>query len=404
MTTHNKGFVSLYISLLTLILVFNGCEDPGSVGSGFINEPSIVTDTLTLDNTASENFIGYTGNFSLFSIGSYSDQLFGDVSTVGLLKPVRSVDIPDSLGIVGDNFSMKLEIQLDSLNTYGDTLFSSEFSIYEVSETWRGNEIKTDSEVTYNSASPIGSFTIGQEKNIIVDLNEAWKDQYYTYFSSTEADADSTYRYEFHGLAIVPQNNTNKISFVSSSASQFLILSPDESDTVSVGLNNWAYLLERNGSTQTAETTSLHTTIEEMMRIDLPLETLKAEYSAKNILSARLLVQENTNDLTSTLAANHTRPNINLLNLHLGTEFDESYEYQLTQPEFSALRDTVETDTFKSNITLLLNNVFYGSEVTDEIYVGIGSLSGVIRSTQVYNGNAPEEFRPKLIISYIVNE
>lgn len=404
MTTHNKGFVSLYISLLTLILVFNGCEDPGSVGSGFINEPSIVTDTLTLDNTTSENFIGYTGNFSLFSIGSYSDPLFGDVSTVGLLKPVRSVDIPDSLGIVGDDFSMKLEIQLDSLNTYGDTLSSSEFSIYEVSETWRGNEIKTDSEVAYNSASPIGSFTIGQEKNIIVDLDETWKDQYYTYFSSTEADADSTYRYEFHGLAIVPQNNTNKISFVSSSASQFLILSPDESDTVSVGLNNWAYLLDRNGSTQNAETTSLHTTIEEIMRIDLPLETLKAEYSTKNILSARLLVQENTNDLTSTLAANHTRPNINLLNLHLGTEFDESYEYQLTQPEFSALRDTVETDTYKSNITLLLNNVFYGSEVTDEIYVGIGSLSGVIRSTQVYNGNAPEEFRPKLIISYIVNE
>jgi hypothetical protein len=404
MTTHNKGFVSLYISLLTLILVFNGCEDPGSVGSGFINEPSIVTDTLTLNDTATENFVGYTGNFGLFSIGSYSDPLFGDLSTVGLVKPVRTVEIPDSIDIVGDNFSMKLEIQLDSLNTYGDTLSTSEFSIYEISDIWRGNEIKTNSEVAYNSASPIGSFTIGQEKNIIVDLDETWKDQYYTYFSSTETDADSTYRYEFHGLAIVPQNNTNKISFVSSSASQFLLLSPDESDTVSVGLNNWAYLLDRNGGSATVETTSLHTTLEEVMRIDLPLQTLKDEYSNKNILNARLLIQENTDELNSTLATNHDRPDINLLNLHLGTEFDESYEYQLTQPEFNAFRDSVETDTYNSNITLFLNNVFYGSEDTNEIYVGIGSLSGVIRSTQVYNGNASEAFRPKLIISYIVNE
>ncbi|MDZ7805992.1 MAG: hypothetical protein U5K71_02620 [Gracilimonas sp.] len=404
MTTHNKGFVSLYISLLILILVFNGCEDPGSVGSGFINEPSIVTDTLTFDNTATENFMGYTGNFGLFSIGSYSDPLFGDVNTVGLLKPVRTVEIPDSLDFVGNNFTMKLEIQLDSLNTYGDTLSTSEFSVYEISETWRGNEIKTGSEVAYNAASPIGSFTIGQDKNIVVDLDDAWKDQYYTYFSSTEDDADSTYRYEFHGLAIVPENSNNKISFVSSSASQFLMLSPDESDTVSVGLNNWAYFLDRTGSTQNAETNSLHTTLEEVMRIDLPLETLREEYGNKNVLSARLLVHENTTSLNSTLAANHSRPNINLLNLHLGTEFDKSYEYQLTQPEFSALRDTVETDTYNSNITLFLNNVFYGGEDTDEIYVGIGSLSGVIRSTQVYNGNAPEEFRPKLIISYIVNE
>jgi hypothetical protein len=90
--------------------------------------------------------------------------------------------------------------------------------------------------------------------------------------------------------------------------------------------------------------------------------------------------------------------------LHLGTEFDESYEYQLTQPEFNAPRDSVINDTYNSNITFLLNNIFYGSEDNDEIYVGIGSPTGVIRSTQVYNGNAPEEFRPKLIISYIVNE
>ena len=404
MTTHNKGFVSLYISLLTLILVFNGCEDPGSVGSGFINEPSIVTDTLTLDSTSNENFIGYTGNFGLFSIGSYSDDLFGDIGAVGLLKPVRTVDIADSIDIVGDNFSMKLEIQLDSLNTYGDTLSTSEFSIYEISEIWRGNAIKTDSDVAYNTASPIGSFTIGQEKNIIVDLDETWKDKYYPYFSSTEVDADSTYRYEFHGLAIVPENNTNKISFVSSSASQFLILSPDESDTVSVGLNNWAYLLDRSGSTSATETTSLHTTLEQTMDVDLPLQTLKEEYSNKNILNARLLMYENSDGLSNSLAANHDRPGINLLNIHLGTEFDEAYEYQLTQPEFNAFRDSVDTEKFYSDITLFLNNVFYSTEDTDEIHVGIGSLSGVIRSTQLYNGNATEDFRPKLIISYIVNE
>lgn len=401
MTTHNKGFVSLYISLLALIIFLNGCEDPGSVGSGFINEPSIMADTLTLDNTATENFVGYTGNFGLFSIGRYSDQLFGDVQTVGLLKPIRSVNIPDSLDIVGDNFSMKLQIQLDSLNTYGDTLSTSEFSIYEVTETWRGNEIRSNSEVAYNSASPVGTFTIGQEKSITVALSETWKDQYYTHFSSTEDNADSTYRYEFHGLAIVPESNTNKISFMSSSISQFLILSPDESDTVRVGLNNWAYYVERTGAVENPETTSLFTTLEEVMRIDLPVETLKEEYSSKNILSARLVIQENTEGLNNSLATNHSRPNLNLLNLHLGTDFDEAFEYQLTQPEFTATRDTVSTETYSSNITLLLNNLFYGGAETDEIYVGIGSFSGVLRSTQIYNGNAQANLRPKLIISYI---
>ncbi|HET8864671.1 MAG TPA: hypothetical protein VFM80_03165 [Gracilimonas sp.] len=402
MTRTNKGFISLCISLLTLVLIFNGCEDPGSVGNNFIEEPVVVYDTLSLDNVTSENYSGYSGNFGFTAIGSYSDQTFGDIEAMSLMKPIREPSIPDSLGIDGNNFSFKLELQLDSTNTYGDTLSVSEFSIYEVTSLWRGNSHRIDTDVTYDNTTEIGSFTIGQEKNIIVNLDDAWKDKYATYLNNEDANADSLYRYEFLGLVIVPTGNTNKISFPRND-SRFLILTEDQSDTVAVSLSSFAYNLDRSNVNQSPTNTSLHSTIEELMKINFPLAQIRENHQSSNILRADLVLYEDTNTLSSSLPVNHSRPNVNFVSLSFGVSSDEVYEYQIRQPNFTGSRVS-DGPYFKADITTYLNNILYGQEERDEMVIGIGSNSGIIRSTLLHNESASTELRPKLIITSIVNE
>ncbi|MBD3617226.1 MAG: hypothetical protein HUJ22_11710 [Gracilimonas sp.] len=403
MTKPNKGFVSLYISLLTLILIFNGCEDPGSVGNSYIDEPTTVIDTLFLDNIAVENFQGYSGNLQSISIGKYSDQMFGDIQTTGLVRPIRNPNIPDSLNIEGNNFSLKLEIQLDSVNTYGDTLSVSEFSIYEITSLWRGNSYRLDSELTYDEGTEIGSFTIGQEKNIIVDLSDSWKDKYATYLNSDEANIDSLYQYEFHGLAIVPTGNTNKISFPNTSNSRFLILNEGMTDTAAVRLRNWAYNSERTNVPQNAVKTSLHSTIEEMMKIDIPFSQIRDKHQTSNILKAELVLYEDSIGLAQTLPTSHYRPDVNFINIDLATTSQKEFQYQLSEHAFFGFKSQ-DAPYYKANVTNYLNNLLFGQENNSEILIGLGSTSGILRSTSLYNQSASQQLRPKLIITTIVNE
>ena len=132
MNRSNKGFFSLCISLLTLLIIFNGCEDPGSVGSDFVDRPALRVDTLTLSSTQEMAYNGYSGRLFVMPIGKYSDQLFGDITANGYLRPTVSPEIPDSVAI-SSSFQLKLGISIDSLETpYGDTLSQSQFTVHEV--------------------------------------------------------------------------------------------------------------------------------------------------------------------------------------------------------------------------------------------------------------------------------
>lgn len=400
MTNTNKGIVSLYISLFTLILFFNGCEDPGNVGSGFVDEPTVKIDTLYLDDITAESFEAFSGNLATFNIGQYSDQTFGDVISTGLIKP-NLYNNPSNID--DNNFSLSLEVQLDSTITYGDTTSQASFTLYEINTLWRGNSQIVNSPVTFDESREIGSFTVGDEKRFSVELSGYWRDKYADYLNSNESDADSLYRYEFFGLAIVPDNSTNKISVFDVADSNFLLVDAED-DTVSLGLSSYGYFLDRtNTSIGDPSVTPLYSTLEQMMRIALPLEELEQNYKGSNLLTAELIVHEADQLLLASLPANHVRPTVNQLTANLREDSEEVYEYQINGPDFFANKND-DNPYYRTNITPYLNNIFFGGENNNELLIGLPSGSGVLRSTLIHNQSASQQLRPKLIITTAVNE
>lgn len=399
MTNTNKGLVSLYISLFTLILFFNGCEDPGNVGSGFIDEPTIKTDTLYLDDVTTESFDGYAGNLAYFNIGLYSDQVFGDVRTTGLVKPNL---YNNASNIDENNFTLSLEIQLDSTITYGDTTSQSSFNLYEINTLWRGNSQFVNSAVSYDESRSIGNFTVGEEKRVSIELSDYWRDKYAGYINNTDSNVDSLYRYEFLGLAIVPDNSSNKISMVDISDSRFILVDAED-DTISLGMSSSGYFVERTNSNTDPSVTPIYSTLEQMMRIALPVEELEENYKRSNLLTVNLVLHEADQLLSASLPANHARPTVNQLTANLRAESEEVYEYQINGPDF--ITNKGDDDSFyRTNITPYLNNIFFGGENNNELLIGLPSGSGVLRSTLIHNQSASQEFRPKLIITTAVNE
>lgn len=404
MTITNKGFFSLCISLFALIILFNGCEDPGSVGSEFVDRPTLTFDTLTIAQTEVQGYQGYSGRLGFIPIGQYSDPIFGDIETKGFIKPTRTPPLPDSVEL-DESFQLKMRLRLDSLENYGDTLSQSGFSVYEITSDWRGNALRIDDEIAYGSM--LADFTIGQEKEVIIDLPQEWVDEYKCYYYNCNdiSDIDSVYLREFKGLAIVSNQQNSKISFTRAAGSGLIMINgveSDTTDTVNVALRDWGFTLNRSGASIAPNTFPLHTTLEGMNSITMPDSLLKAENKTKNIIRADLVFYEAEDVLNENLPANHVRLGVTSLNLDVIEPLEPAYEYQFGQVDFSAPAEENEP-VFKINVTRYVNNVIFGDETREKLILGVGSSSGALRSTLIYDVTAPEDLRPKLILTSLVD-
>ena len=403
MSRTNKGFISLCISLLTLVIIFNGCEDPGSVGSEFVERPTLTFDTLTVSNTEALSYNGYSGKPNIIPFGSYSDPIFGDVDVLTLFQPTINDSSPDSVEIAED-FVLKMRLQLDSLETYGDTLAQSDFTLHEITSQWRGQALRIDDEIQYSTQ--VGAFTVGQEKEIIVDLSEQWVNKYKSYYFSDDANADSAYISELKGLALVSNQNNEKISFVRPGSADFMLLNgvnSDTTDTVSITLRDFGFTIERTGAVNSPNTFPLHSTLESMMSITLPDSLLKANSNTKNIIRADLVFYEADEELSQSLPANHSRPEISRLNLFLERSIEPVYEYQFGSVNFAGTASDEER-VFRVSITNYVNNVLFGDETRNEMILGVFSSAGQLRSTLLYDFTAAEDLRPKLIITSLADQ
>lgn len=403
MISTNKGSFSLYISLLALLFIFNSCEDPGSVGSEYVDRPELQYDTLSISNTQVLNYFGYSGRLTFIPMGAYSDPVFGDVSASAMVKPILTPTVADSIEL-GD-FSMNLEFRLDSLETYGDTLGNTSFTLYEIIQPWRGRALRMNEDIEHGT-TPMGSFTVGPDANTVTvnNLSSTWVDEFKCYYNNCMdlADVDSAYNYEFGGLIAVPDQGNTKIEFALASESRFNIVSESGSDTISVGLRDWGYTMERGQQNIPQNTFPLHSTLESMLKITMPLQELKDGTTSRNILRADVVFYEAENDLTSGLPANHQRLRVNGLNLGTVVTEDPVYQYQFGSISFFGVKN--ENDSgYEVNVTNYINNVLFGEESREELIVGIGSATGVLRSTIFYDDSAPEQFRPKIIITSLVD-
>ena len=396
-----KGFLTFGIPLLILFFV-SSCEDPGSVGSDFADRPTLTFDTLEISQTKKLSYVGYSGLLSFIPLGEFSDPLFGDVSTLGLFKPTRTPSVPDSIEIA-ESFDMKLELKLDSLQTYGDTLAQSEFSIYEVTSDWRGSTLRIDNDIEYGDL--VGSFTVGEEDSLVIDVSEQWKEKYKSYYFNEDANADSAYNYEFQGLAVVSNQPSSKISFVTVNQSRFFLINgidSDTTDTVNIPLDDWGFTLQRDVDPKPEGTFPIHTTLEGLLEVTIPDSLLKLQNNDKNIVRVDLVFYEAREILNSTLPPNSVRLGVFTLNADIEETFEPEYEYQFGSREFVGTRGETET-SFQIGITNYVNDLIFGEQETQKLIIGIGSSSGALRSSLLYDENGPAEYRPRIIITSLEN-
>lgn len=403
MISTNKGSFSLYISLLALLFIINGCEDPGSVGSEYVDRPELQYDTLSVENTQLLSYSGYSGRLSFIPMGSYADPVFGDISANALFKPILAPAVSDSIEL-GD-FSMQLFVSLDSLETYGDTLSSSNFTLYEITQPWRGRALRMNEDIQYNT-NPVGTFSInpGASSLYVQNLSDTWVDKYKCYYTNCNelAQIDSVYNYEFGGLIAVSDDGNSKIEFGIASESQFVFINEAGTDTVDVPLRDWGYTLDRANQNVPANTFALHSTLEGMAKISMPLQALKDGTASRNILRADIVFYEAEEELQTSLPANHQRPRINGVNFGPVPTDDPVYEYQFGAISFFGVKNDGDAG-YEINITNYINNVLFGDESREVLVLNLGSATGALRSSVFYDETAPEHLRPKIIITSLVD-
>ncbi|WP_428235625.1 DUF4270 family protein [Gracilimonas sp.] len=403
MSRTNKGFFSLCISLLTLVIIFNGCEDPGSVGSEFVERPGLTFDTLSISQTEALSYNAYSGRLSFIPFGKYNDQLFGEVDVLSLVQPSINPSVDDSIE-VDENFQLKMRIQLDSLPHYGDTLSQSNFNLYEISSDWRGRSIRIDDEIQYSNQ--VGSFTVGDEKNIIVDLSQDWVDRYKNFYFNESASSDSLYANQMKGLALVADQNNSRISIARTGSFNFILVNgvqSDTTDTVTVPLMDWGFTMERTGAINSPNTFPLHSTLEGMMKITMPNDVLIEESQSENIIRADLVFYEAEDEMSQSIPANHNRPPVDFLNLYIEPDVEPVYEYQFGAT-IGASDSDVGDGVFKINVTNYVNSVLFGDQSEDELVIGTRNTAAQLRSTLIYDFTAPENLRPKLIITSLADQ
>jgi len=209
---NSKGSrLSIAAFLLLIIPLIVGCESPGSVGEGLGPDGSSVTTdeySVTDITPVEENF--FSGRLSNSAMGYIEDPLYGTVNAVAVLKPVISTSAVDTL-VEGDRMTLRMVF---NPSIYGDELSVSDYEIFELSEQWRGNELKYNEAAPVDFSSKVAEFQVADEDTVEVELSAEWVEKYSTYFNSNDANRDSLYTREFTGLAIVPAETNSRVRFL----------------------------------------------------------------------------------------------------------------------------------------------------------------------------------------------
>lgn len=387
--------LALFLVLLSVTILTSCNDKTGPVGGSIIPVSEVSYDTLMATGFNATSLDGYGGKLTFFPIGRYNDQLFGDVESIAYLKPaITGVALDTTLST---DYTMYLDLVFDSVSVYGDSLSQSDFAIYKVMEGWRGNEFQLSSKPSYDNTIPIATFTKERQDSIRIELSDAWLTEYATILNDTSATQDSTFLYDFFGLAIVPTGGSSKITFPTISQSRFWLINGAIGDTNSVRIQDWAYNLNRTNAAPVPGRLTLINSLEKLYNLNLKdeLDSLKAQ----NLLKAELILYEDTEQLQNTLPLNHTRLYVNGVALKNG--FSTSLEYDLffKEPNSSGFYDS-KNNAYRFDITSLVNTYIFGTPSSDDIYLDIRPSNGLLRSTILYDETAPDSLKqPKLILT-----
>lgn len=405
-----QSFGSLCVAFICIIsLALSGCENPGSVGSDLTDSGGDVeTDTLIINGVQSVSANSYSGALPYFSMGQFDDPLFGNTLASGFIKPGLPADSAQNMD---ENATMLMRLLLDNMQAYGDSTADQQFSIYEVDEAWRGRALKVNDDLAIDQSNKLGEFTIGFTDSIDVDLSAMapdWVDRYRQFTDTT--NADSLYKYDMFGLALVPENS-NKIVPIDVSTSRFVIQNPD-SDTVSVGSNQWGYTVQRGSNTSFPEgTVPLHSTYENVLNFsDLGLSEL--DLSVTGISRAEMIIKQNNTVMEQTLqsaSANAHRPEERSVFLHLAdpNNIPDNIDPGAPVDNFLKVQGVYSPSdgTYRFDVTNLIGRVVQqGLPDGNEFFITFPN-DGIIKPALIYTDSDQVSFenKPKIVITSLKN-
>ena len=375
---------------LTILGILVACEDPGSVGGGFVTESEVKVDTILIQNIETETVAPYLGQRTYSAIGKFADPLFGDIDAFTFFKP--SITRNDTM--LTSAVSLKMSLNLIT-SVYGDSSTAGTYSVFRVNEIWKGTSFTNDRDLTYGT-EVIGQFndadvdTLG---NVLFELSGTWRDDYINFYNSDDSLRNSIYRDGDFGLAIVPDAGNNKIIYANMVNSRLMI--EDDSVTTSNGILDWGFKTNKGADNAAPGRINIYNTYENYIKINL--ENVVANFDGKNFVRAELIFAEDTLTMNSTLNAAEVRTKSPGLVLKLGPVDDKAYSFGFTSitTNQNGLYDDGKY-VFRLTETLT-DNLFGDTEIT-EAYIFPYSNSGVLGFSSLYDVGAPEDLAPKLIV------
>lgn len=398
-----KGsFWTCLVGGLIFFLSISGCEDPGPVGNSLTgSETELVVDTLSIGSVEIDSLNPYAGQRAYFSLGQYDDPLFGFMSASAYLRP--SLPPTSSSDTLEENAGMKLRLIFDTGQVYGDSLQQGNFDIYEIDQRWRGKAWQLKDQISYDNSYTVGSFTLGEEDSLDVLLNEEWVDKYRSHVENESADRDSTYRENFHGLALIPRDDS-KILPLEAGNTRFVVENP-EADTFGVPMRHWAFSLERQANNTYPEGTEpLYSTFERIMNFDLDIPD--QDYSVSNISKAEIVFYVDNAEMEQSLEAESTttgRPLVNNLQLHLVDPSEIPANIDPGNPAAVGFYDD-DNKAYRFNVTSFVKAAIQNQlNPNERLYVTIAN-NGTVKSTLFHlNNEAQPDKNPHLIITSVKN-
>jgi hypothetical protein len=254
-----------------------------------------------------------------------------------------------------------------------------------------------EDDIQFDTSQPVASFSVEDQDSLDIILDSTWVQTYLEFARDTSAIADSSYKYEAYGLAIVPMN-TSKVIPINSNSTRFVIEA--DSDTFDVSLAQWAYSFDRGSSSIPQVSMPLHSTYESVLNFDLGVAEMGVQ--GVGISKAELVVYANSSALENSLAASEARSAATLAQLYIA---DPEFT-----PENIALGTPTVTGTYSEDdnayhftITSIVQRILLDGIAENQQFYITFSNNGIIRSSLIYGEDGPADKTPKLIITSLKN-
>jgi hypothetical protein len=403
LTRLSKPFSFPGILVVSFALLI-ACEESGVVGSSFIStdpEVSVTVRPIT-DPITTESLITYSGSKALVAVGMYSDPIFGTwqanayVNPNLLLQPAF-LDVDATYGLL-----------LRRSSVTGDTTLISNYAIHEITQRWRANDLRPDSDagsapLLLWSEQPLVRFQTALEDSIYIPLPAEWSDRYLAAFGVEENPVDS-YRESMFGFAIVPEGNTGRIEFFNTNESRLVIQNPTpQGEEEAPDPHNLTFF--QRGSTysriadpqvpQPADRIVLLNDFSQTGRLNL---SITDDFFETRIISrVELVIQEDVGFLSENLPENHVRSSNDLIRIFELDE-DEKDFFVTKDPIANVFRS--DDGRYRANLTGYVNNILQNGGRNVSLYIVSDQDNGIIRPNTFIN-TGDSDRGPRLIITSV---